>query len=229
MKKVLILAAHPDDEVLGCGGFIAKYNPQGYEFHVFILGEGSTCRFSSADTEADGVRKAIFARQRAAGGVKRLLKIDHMTFGELPCGRLDQVPIIEINKIIEQQISSFKPDIIFTHADTDANNDHRVIYRATIIATRPSALNFVPEVMCYETLSSTEWAFGEPFVPTVFEELEESHVELKCEALSIYETEIKEFPFPRSRTGIQTCAMNRGMQAGSKFAEAYKLVRSIRK
>ena len=124
-------------------------------------------------------------------GVQELLKIDQMHFGDLPCGRLDQVPILEINKMIEEQISSFEPDIIFTHADTDANNDHRVIYRATIISTRPSALNFVPDLMCYETLSSTEWAFGEPFIPSVFEALEEEHVELKWKALSLYESELK--------------------------------------
>jgi LmbE family N-acetylglucosaminyl deacetylase len=227
MKKVLILAAHPDDETLGCAGFIAKHRSHDVEFRVVVLGEGSTCRFSTISS--DGVGAAIETRTRAAHTAMETLGVEDLVIGELPCGRFDQVPILEINKLIEAEIADFQPCTIFTHANSDVNNDHKIIHRATLMATRPCASNYVQSVFAYEVLSSSEWTFTESFEPNVFESLEPAHVELKWSALAAYETEIREFPFPRSREGIFAQAMLRGMQAGCAYAEAYKLIRMLQR
>jgi len=149
-------------------------------------------------------------------------------FNNLPCGRLDQEPIIEINKVIEQAIRKFDPDTVFTHSALDANNDHRIVCRATIMATRPCAQSRVARVLSYEVLSSSEWAFGEAFAPTSFECIEERDLTLKWQALAAYEAEVKAYPFPRSEQGVRTQAMIRGMQAGVPLAEAFYLIREFR-
>src|SRR3569832_890917 len=112
MNRVLIIAAHPDDEVLGCGGLIAKYQTRGVNFRIVFIGEGSTCRFQ--DPTCDESVAAIGQRNTSAINALNLLKIDDVHFNDLPCGRLDQVPIISINKIIEKAISDFTPDTVLT-------------------------------------------------------------------------------------------------------------------
>ena len=169
--------------------------------------------------------------QRNSSAIRALksLGIIDVEFNNLPCGRLDQVPIISINKIIENAINTFLPDTVITHSPYDANNDHKIVFNATIMATRPAAQNIVNKVMSYEVLSSSEWAYVQSFTPNYFEELTEKNVESKWQALSHYETEIKNYPFPRSRDGVRALAMIRGMQSGVKFAEAFHLIRKFQK
>lgn len=226
MKRVLIIAAHPDDESLGCGATISKYSRRGAEFMVLFIAEGSSCRYESP--ACAGSRDAIAQRTHQAINALSLLGVKDYQFNDLPCGRLDQVPIIEINKLIERVVKKFNPDTVLTHSGLDANNDHRVVHRATIMATRPSAENRVARVLSYEVLSSSEWAFGEAFLPTSFEQIEEHDLVLKCQAMAAYETEIKDYPFPRSEQGIRAQAMSRGMQAGVPLAEAFHLIREFR-
>lgn len=226
MKRVLVIAAHPDDELLGCGATIAKYLRRGAEFMVLFIAEGSSCRYESPEC-VDSINE-IAGRTHQAINALELLGVKNYIFNDLPCGRLDQVPIIEINKIIERVVSKFNPDTILTHSDLDANNDHRVVHRATIMATRPSIENPVPRLLSYEVLSSSEWAYGEAFAPTSFEQIEEKDLELKCRAMAEYETEMKDYPFPRSELGIRAQAMSRGMQAGVPLAEAFHLIREFR-
>lgn len=227
MKRVLIIAAHPDDEVLGCGGFISKYQPQGIEFKVIFIGEGSTCRYDDYLCE-EGV-SAIKERTDAVTKAMGILKVQNFELHDLPCGRLDQIPIIDINKIIENAIRSFDPDIVLTHSPYDANNDHKIVFNSTIMATRPGAQNHVVKLMSYEVLSSSEWAFVNTFTPNYFEELSEGDLNLKWKALAAYETEVKDYPFPRSLEGIRSLAMTRGIQSGFVYAEAYHLIREFRR
>ena len=226
MKRVLIIAAHPDDECLGCGATISKYSRQGVEFMVLFIAEGSSCRYESP-TCAVGM-DAIAQRTHQAINALNLLGVRDYQFNDLPCGRLDQIPIIEINKIIERVVNKFNPDTVLTHSDLDANNDHRIVHRATIMATRPSGENRVQRLLSYEVLSSSEWAYNESFLPTSFEEIEEHDLVLKCKAIAAYETEVKDYPFPRSEQGIRAQAMSRGMQAGVTLAEAFHLIREFR-
>jgi LmbE family N-acetylglucosaminyl deacetylase len=226
MRRALVIAAHPDDEVLGCGATISKYSRQGVQFMVLFIAEGSSCRYSDP-ASVDSVA-AIATRTKQAVNALCLMGIKDYDFGDLPCGRLDQIPIIEINKAIEQAIRHFDPDTVFTHSNSDANNDHRIVCRATIMATRPSAQNRVARVLSYEVLSSSEWAFSESFVPNCFEHIEEQDLNLKWQALSAYETEVKAYPFPRSEPGVRALAMSRGMQAGVSLAEAFYMIREFR-
>jgi len=226
MRRALVIAAHPDDEVLGCGATISKYSRQGGQFMVLFVAEGSSCRY--ADPASVDSVAAIASRTKQAVNALDLLGIEDYQFGDLPCGRLDQMPIIEINKAIEQVIRKFDPDTVFTHASSDANNDHKIVCRATIMATRPGAQNRVARVLSYEVLSSSEWAFSETFAPNCFEQIEEQDLNLKWQALAAYETEVKPYPFPRSEQGLRALAMSRGMQAGVSLAEAFYVIREFR-
>lgn len=227
MRRVLIIAAHPDDEILGCGGLISKYQSRGVFFKIVFIGEGTSCRFE--DPACERCLMAIAQRNSSAIKALNALNIKDIEFNNLPCGRLDQTPIISINKIIEKSIKLFKPDTILTHSPYDVNCDHKIVFNATIMATRPGAQNHVNTVMSYEVLSSSEWAYVETFIPNYFEELTEKDVELKWQALSCYESEIKDYPFPRSIDGVRALAMMRGMQSGVKFAEAFHLIRMFKK
>lgn len=227
MKRAVIIAAHPDDEVLGCGGIISKYRAMNVEFKVLFVAEGSTCRFEDP-FEADAL---LAIRQRSKFSEKALqsLGVKEFEFHDLPCGRLDQVPIISINKIIERAIREFKPDTVFTHSPSDVNNDHKIVFNSTLMATRPGAQNQVERLLCYEVLSSSEWTFSNGFTPNHFEGISQADLDKKWQALACYESEIRSYPFPRSREGVQSLAMTRGMQAGLLYAEAFHLVREVRR
>lgn len=226
MRRILVIAAHPDDEVLGCGATISKYTRHGATFMVLYVAEGSSCRYSNPI--CDDSLAAIAARKKQAIAALSLFSIHAYHFADLPCGRLDQHPIIQINQTIEKAIQEFDPDTVFTHSGLDANNDHRIVFRASIMATRPSSNHKVSRLLSYEVLSSSEWAYGEPFAPNVFEEIDERDLSLKWRALSAYESEIRSYPFPRSEVGIRSQALMRGMQAGVKLAEAFCLIREFR-
>ena len=225
MKNVLIIAAHPDDEVLGCGGMISKFIKQDVNFKILFVGEGSTCRFD--DVASKEATNAISERQRYAVQAMKILGIQDFCFYNLPCGRFDQIPIIKINKIIEKEINEFKPDTIFTHSVKDTNNDHKIIFNSTLIATRPLHVNKVSKLFTYEVLSSSEWRYTKTFSPNYFISINENDILLKWKALECYLSEINNFPFPRSEKGLKTLAMYRGMQAGFEFAEAFELIRDF--
>jgi LmbE family N-acetylglucosaminyl deacetylase len=227
MNKALVICAHPDDDILGCGGIMSKYVRSGTMFRVIFIAEGSSCRFNSDKLGSVAVLATI--RERNNFGIKALEKlgIKDYHFYDLPCGRLDTISIIDINKIIENEISLFKPDTVFTHSENDANNDHGLVFKATIMATRPCAAVRVNNVYSFEILSSSEWKFTSSFEPNYFEELSAEDVNNKWEALAEYESEIKQFPFPRSLEGISTLAKYRGLQAGVSYAEAFRIIRKI--
>lgn len=223
MKRVLIVAAHPDDEILGCGGLLSKYQSKGVTFKIVFIGEGSSCRFKNIDSSES--LKAIKHRNISALNALKLFNVENIEFNDLPCGRLDQVPIILINKIIEQAINDFMPDTVLTHSPKDANNDHKIVFNSTIMATRPGVQRHLKRVMSYEVLSSSEWAFVDTFKPNYYEELTLDDLKLKWKALTLYDTEIKSYPFPRSLEGVETLARSRGMQSGFNFAEAFHIIR----
>ena len=228
MNKVLIIAAHPDDDILGCGGLISKYK-NSVKFRVIFIAEGSSCRYSKDEISEVNINNII--EERNTFGVKalKLLGVSDYRFYNLPCGRLDQVPIIDINKIIEKEIEDFRPDTVFTHSFEDTNNDHIIVHRATQMATRPKLNSNLERVFAYEVLSSTEWRFTHTFTPNYFELVSKDDIKLKWLALSEYKSEINEFPFPRSEDGIFSLAKYRGLQSGFNYAEAFMLVRQFNK
>ena len=225
MDKILVLAAHPDDETLGCGGFLAKYG--GNNIRVVFIAEGSSCRFNSDEINAHYVKDKIAERNNYCINALSIFGINDIKFYNYPCGRLDDMPILDINKIIEGEIKDFKPQVILTHAEFDNNNDHRILFRATMMATRPGVFNELNKVISYEIPSSTECSFSQVFQPNLFEVLEQKHIEKKWEALKCYESEIFPYPHPRSYEGLMALSRYRGMQAGVEFSEAYQIIRSI--
>lgn len=223
-ERILIVVAHPDDEILGCGGLIARKMEKS-EFRIVFVAEGSSCRFKENQTEE--IAEAILARTHNAIESLKLLGILDVHFTNLECGRLDQVPILEINRVIEKHIVEFQPDTLISHSSKDANSDHRCVAEATLMATRPGAINYVPNVFACEILSSSEWAFSEAFLPNYFIPLSKENLDLKISSLLVYESEVKPFPFPRSPRGLTTLAQYRGMQSAHEYAEAFQAIRLI--
>ncbi len=225
MEKILVIAAHPDDETLGCGGYLAKHG--GIGTRVIFIAEGSSCRFNSDEINDQHVKDKIAERNNYCVNALSIFGINDIKFYNYPCGRLDDMPILEINKIIEAEIKDFKPQIILTHAEFDNNNDHRIVFRSTMMATRPGVFNELNKVISYEIPSSTECSFSQVFQPNLFEVLDQRHIEKKWEALKCYESEIFPYPHPRSCEGLMALSRYRGMQAGVEFSEAYQVIRSI--
>jgi len=227
LKKdhILIIAAHPDDDILGCGGFISKYRNSKI-FKIIFIAEGSTSRFDDPDS-ADA-NSALVNRQNMAINALKKLGVSDVEFNNFPCGKLDQAPLLEINKIIEKAIDKFKPNIILTHSASDLNQDHKIVNKSTLIATRPLPKRKVETVLSYEVLSSSEWNFSKYFSPNFFEEMTSEDIKNKQDAMAFYHSEMGEFPFPRSSIGIETLARYRGMQSGFDFAEAYEVIRIFR-
>jgi len=224
MKRVLIVAAHPDDDILGAAGSINKKGREGTSFHVLFVGEGSTSRFE--DTNSSEALEAIGVRERAARQALAELGVHNMTFLNMPCSRCDTVPMLDINKQIERAVYDYRPDEVWTHARDDVNIDHQIVFRSVLVATRPvSSRHTVQRVLSFEVLSSTEWSYCGGFSPNYFESLSEEDLEAKKLAMKRYDSELKEFPFPRSQEGIETLARYRGMQCGKRAAEAFVLVR----
>lgn len=226
MERILIIAAHPDDEILGCGGVISKYISEGSAVKILFLGEGATCRYE--DINSKQAKLAVEERNSNAVLALQELEIDDFEFVNLPCGRFDQLPILIINKTLERVINDFRPDTVFTHSEHDSNNDHRIVFRSTIMATRPCGEHIVKKLLSYEVPSSSEWCYTEAFRPNYFVSLTENDLEKKWSALEYYKDEMREYPFPRSRIGIKNLARQRGMQSGVAYAEAFLLIREFK-
>tara|TARA_B100001123_G_scaffold411982_1_gene508728 strand:+ start:162 stop:851 length:690 start_codon:yes stop_codon:yes gene_type:complete len=227
-KKLLVVAAHPDDDILGCGGTLSKFK-KNYLVKILFIAEGTSCRFQNLKANKKQIQKEVDAREKQAKKALRSLGIKLYKFTNFPCGRLDTIPIIEINKIIENEINTFEPNIIFTHSENDCNNDHRIIFRSTMMAARPNIKHLVEEIYSFEILSSSEWNFTKEFNPNYFEILRKKNIEDKWKALSFFKSEIQKYPLPRSKQGIFNLAKTRGSQAGVEFAEAFKLIRAFKK
>ncbi len=227
-KRILVIGAHPDDDVLGCAGVIYKLQKKGAKIRILFIGEGSSCRFNSADHSKLECKNAILDREKAAKRALDFINVKNITFLHNPCGRFDTVPLIDIGKSIELEIADFCPDTIFTHSNVDANNDHRITFQATLQATRPGALNHVAVLLSYEVPSSTEWRFINTFQPNYFVEITKE-IDSKIMAVNAYSSEVKPFPFPRSPENIRALAVIRGSQSGVAYAEAFEIIRGILK
>lgn len=220
--NTLIIAAHPDDEVLGCGGTIAKLANEGDTVHVAILGEGITSR-GSADKSF--VNLIAESSKKAA----KLLDVKDVFHYSLPDNCFDTVPLLDIIKIIEGIVDQIKPQRVFTHHGGDLNIDHSITFRATITALRPIKGSTVKSVYMYEVPSSTEWAFGKinnKFSPNAFVDVSKTLYK-KLEAMRMYETELRAFPHPRSEEVLKATAIKWGSVVGLDAAEAFEVFREI--
>lgn len=226
-KHILVIAAHPDDEVIGCGGTIAQLSAEGNNVTVAILGEGLTSRYATRE-EADPAEVEAM-RAKSLRACEILGAADVRFFG-LPDNRFDTLALLDVVKIIEDLVKELQPWVVYTHHGGDLNVDHQVTFRAVLTATRPMIGISVKRLLSFEVPSSTEWSFGRlgaPFNPGYFFDIEKT-LEAKIEAIDCYTGEIQEFPHPRSLEAIRALAMFRGAAVGLYAAEAFEVVRWIR-
>ena len=214
-KTVLVIGAHPDDEVLGAGGAIAKHTSAGDEVHTLIVTEGTTTQYDD--------EKLIQRKRDQARACADELGVAETHFGDLPDMRLDDVAHVEVNNVIEDVCDEIKPDIVYTHSRREVNRDHVAIHDSTLVATRPES--GVETVLAYETPSSTEYAPGlVGFEPTLFVDIAD-HLDTKVDAFECYEIETREYPHPRSGKALRALARTRGTASDSVAAEAFDMLR----
>lgn len=220
--KVLVIAAHPDDEVLGCGGTLARHAAEGDEVHVLFLADGESAR------GADGT--AIAQRRDMACRAARALGTHPPRFLGLADNRLDGMDLLDIVQPIEAVIAELAPTRVYTHHGGDLNIDHRRAHQATLTACRPQPGTPVCGLYAFEVPSSTEWAGPgpTPFVPTRFVDIT-GHLTAKATALAAYNAELRRFPHARSTEGLEALARWRGVSAGLGAAEAFMVIREIEK
>ncbi|KZX49240.1 PIG-L family deacetylase [Haloarcula hispanica] len=215
---VLVVGAHPDDEVLGAGGTMAKHTEVGDEVHVLIVTEGATQQYGDEDLIK---QKRLDARECA-----KRLGVDEVHFGELPDMRLDDVAHVEINAVIESVCEQIQPDIVYTHSRREVNRDHVAVHDSTLVATRP--VSDVSMVLAYETPSSTEWQpRHDGFEADLFVDIS-SNLDAKIEAFAAYDTEVRNYPHPRSEQALRALAKTRGLAANMTAAEAFDVYRMYR-
>lgn len=226
-KSILVVAAHPDDEVLGCGGTMARLAREGNQVSVLILGEGIRSRYSSSSNLA---QEQIRKLRRDAKAVGRLLGARSVGFEDLPDNRFDEVPLLQIVKRVEKAVEAIHPEVIFTHHPGDLNVDHRRTFQAVLTASRPVNGCPVREIYTFEVPSSTEWAFQQfqpVFKPNVFIDITD-FVDKKVKGMQGYKSEARRFPHPRSPEALRALTQRWGSVVGLRYAEAFEMIRSVR-
>lgn len=227
-KRILVVAAHPDDEVLGCGATIMKHIAEGDTVHTLIMAEGLTSRDLTRNVE---VRAGELSElHSSANRSAEFLGVTRLIMHSFPDNRMDGVNLLDVVKKIEFEVDEYKPDIVYTHHAGDVNVDHRVTHDAVVTACRSLPGESVREILFFETLSSTEWQMmtaDKIFQPNVYVDVTE-FIDKKRQVLEFYASEMREYPHPRSYKGVELLAQYRGLTIGVPYAEAFMLGRSIR-
>ena len=215
--KILVVASHPDDEVLGCGGTIEKHSKRSDEVYLCVVTKAYT---------PDWSEEFIQNRPKEVERANKILGIKKTYFLDYPTVKLDTIPQKELNESISNVVNEVDPDIVYIPHKGDLNKDHRLVFETSLVATRPGNQK-IKRILSYETLSETEWGQSiEPFIPNVYVDISETF-EKKIEAMMAYESELKQYPHPRSLVIIEALAKKRGSEVGVKFAEAFILVREL--
>jgi LmbE family N-acetylglucosaminyl deacetylase len=224
-KTVLVVAAHADDEVLGCGGTIARHVTEGDAAHVVFLADGVGSRSVGAASASQALRE----RKNAAAVAHRILGIQSAHHLGFPDNRLDSLPLLDIVKALESILEKLAPDVIYTHHHGDLNVDHRVAHKAVLTACRPQPGQCAREIHAFEVASSTEWnnPVIEPFTPQLYVDIT-PWLDKKMAALRAYQGEIRAAPHSRSLEHVEALAVHRGMCAGVAAAEAFMTIRMVR-
>ena len=226
--KSLIIAAHPDDEVLGCGGSMAKWSNNGHEVHVLIMAEGATSRDSNRNRE--NRKDDLSELEKSAKEASKVLGIKSIELMDYPDNRMDSVDLLDVVKIIESYIEKIKPDVVVTHHSGDLNIDHQIVNKAVMTACRPQPENTVKRILSFEVPSSTEWqstTINNSFIPNWFEDISDT-LNLKLKALEAYKSEMREWPHARSIKAVEHLAKWRGATVGCEAAEAFMLIREVK-
>lgn len=217
---VAAVVAHPDDEVLGCGGSLARHARSGHTVETLILAAG-------VDSRGEAPHGARADLEKQAAKAARILGIGPPRHAGLPDNRLDGLDLLDIVQHIERFVGEVGPSVIYTHNRGDLNVDHRLVHDAVVTACRPLPGCPVKRILACEVLSSTEWQSPQmaPFQPTVWHDIGDT-LDAKLDAMTAYSGELRPFPHPRSLEGIRALAAYRGAQSGFAAAEAFALVRN---
>ena len=233
--NVLIIAAHPDDEILGMGGTISKHTSRNDDVTIIYMATGITARRELSNTKHEINNISKLTQKKWQNEVEqlrldakksaKLLSVKNVKFYDFPDNEMDGIQLLKVVKVIEKEIKEVKPDRIYTNHYSDLNVDHKVVYNAVLTACRPSNVS-VKEILCFEVLSSTEWSYPYNFSPNYFSNIE-NHVTKKVNAMKLFKSEIRKFPHPRSPENIRNVAARWGSVCGFKAAEAFEIIRKI--
>lgn len=221
MGNILIVAAHPDDEVLGMGATIVKLVEAGERVFCLFMTDGETSRAHSTQNDCS-------IRQEAAKKSALILGYSIYSFNSFPDNALDSVKLIELVKVVEKAIDEVKPKAVFTHSIADLNIDHRLTFEAVVTACRPQPNDHrVERLLSFEVPSATGWLPGSEFKPNYFECIKQSHFKKKQLALEAYGSEMRDFPHVRSYDAILARGQYWGSFVGSSLAEPFQTLREI--
>jgi LmbE family N-acetylglucosaminyl deacetylase len=226
-KRVLICAAHPDDETIGCGGAIAHHVKDKDKVYCIYMTDGVGARHSKTKDKLINQRKKNSLLAAKILGFKWLLDC----CGNFPDNGMDKVRLLDVVKMIEKTKKKIRPHIVYTHSPNDLNVDHRIVAQATLTAFRPQAKEIWEKILAFEIPSSTDFAYfkkNKIFQPNYFLDIKK-YWNKKKKALQAYKIEMKKFPNSRSLKGIEILSKFRGMQNGLQQAEAYEILKSIKK
>ena len=209
---ILVIAAHPDDEVIGMGATIKKLSRKNH-IALCVVSEGASAQYSN--------KEMIAVRRKACIKSSKILGITDIIFLDFPDMKLDSVPQLEINRELEKIIKEMKPEIIFTTPHHDLNKDHQIVFDSTLVAARPLSSS-IKEIYCYELSGIVKEAFR----PNIFVDIS-NELSYKIKAFKMYKSEIKKFPHARSFKSIENLSVQRGVESGLESAEAFELIRKI--
>lgn len=214
-KKVLVIAAHPDDELLGLGGTIALHSGAGHHVTCVVAAAGSLKH------DADGKNMVHEQARRAAS----ILGVHELKLLEFPDQGLDRLSLVEIISPLEAIVETVRPDVVYVQYGYDINRDHQILFQAALVATRPME-KFIEAIYSFDTVSSTEWAYPRSFVPDTWVDIS-STLEQKIEAMKCYETELRDWPHPRSLHSLRVKAESAGSQVVSEASECFMTIRRV--
>lgn len=219
--RVLVISAHPDDELLGLGGTVARHVERGDTVRLTVMCEGISMRY-----HPERHAEVVLQSQKAAA----ILGVTDLVHRNLPDQKLDTIPLSDVVAGIEELVQEMRPEVVYTHFGGDINRDHQILAEATLVATRPYAAPFVREILMFETPSSTEW--GSPtllpsFQPQVFVDVSAT-LEKKVEAFLSYTAEVRAWPHPRSGRALRERAFHWGSLVNLEAAEPFMVVRALR-
>ena len=230
-KKILLIVAHPDDEILGPGGTMNRLiREHNCSVRVIIMGEGITSRSDTRNVKK--WKNELEIHKSNIDAARKIIGYKSVGIYNFPDNRFDTIPLLDIIKVIEKEKKQFQPEIIFTHHCGDLNIDHQRTFEAVITAFRPLNKEKAHTIITFETMSGTEWrASSDPkhFIPNYFVELDQRSLEAKCKAIQAYEFEKREYPHPRSPKALKIRAQMWGISNGIELAEAFQIIRSIDK
>jgi len=217
-KKILILSPHADDEILGCGGFISKYSKQNYQINVLIL---TNANIGAPELYSPNDIKKIRNEAKLAN---KLIGTKNLFIENLPALNLNNYPFYKISNLIEKYIKKIDPETILIPSSKDIHDDHKIIFRAAKVATRPNKKSSLKKILSYEVLSETEWnEDSKTFNPNYYVNLTKSDLNNKVKAFLKYKSQVKKFPHPRSKEAIRNLSKVRGSQVFIEYAEAFKV------